>query len=62
MSLACKDRMTDYSAEEIDQHLEESGFAQIPNKEDADRGTFHSILAGEADNRKKPLPSGTLLA
>jgi hypothetical protein len=60
MTLACKERMTDYTADEIDQHLEESGFAQVPNSGDPNRGAFHSILAGEADNRNKRLSSGTI--
>jgi hypothetical protein len=49
MPLPIKDKLTDYTAQEIDQHFAECGFAQVPNSESTDRGDFLSILATGAD-------------
>ena len=49
MSLPCKEHLTDYTAEEIDQYFEENSIAQVPNSEDPNRGSFLTILATGAD-------------
>jgi len=49
MPLPCKDKLTDYTPQEVSQHFAEYGTAQVPNCEDTNRGSYLSILANGAD-------------